>query len=69
MWLFGVGPLASEYKMVAAAAPKEAWTWWTRVKHSAYWQYFIVDAASRKVLTQCTAPNDGNRPIAMRLCQ
>ncbi len=68
MWLFGVGPLASEYKMVTATAPKGAWTWWTRVKHPAYWQYFIVDTASRKVLTPCTSPNDGERPVAIGRC-
>jgi len=69
MWLYGVGPIKSEYEMVRAAALKDAWTWWTRVKHAAYWQYFMVDTATGKSATQCTAPNDGSSPVAMRACR
>ena len=67
-WLFGVGPIDSEYEMVRTNVPKNSWTWWTRVKHAAYWQYFMVDPATGQGMTRCTAPNDGSSAIAMRSC-
>jgi hypothetical protein len=67
-WLFGVGPIDSEYEMVRTNAPKNSWTWWTRVKHAAYWQYFMVDPATGQGMTRCTAPKDGSSAIAIRSC-
>src|SRR5438445_10819861 len=58
----------SEYEMVRTNVPKNSWTWWTRVKHAAYWQYFMVDPATGQGMTRCTAPNDGSSAIAMRSC-
>jgi hypothetical protein len=68
MWAFGVRPIASEYQMVNANAPKDTWTWWTRVKHASYWHYIMTDGMTGAVRTQCTAPNDGQAPIKLLRC-
>ncbi len=68
-WSSGRAPLATEYDQVAAGTPKDGWAWWTRVKHPAYWEYFLIDAANGRPDTGfCTNPNDGTNRIALRAC-
>ncbi len=68
-WQSGRGPLATEYRTLSANAPKDGWSWWTRVKHPAYWEYFTIDAMTgRPRQSFCTNPNTGNNTIQTRPC-
>jgi hypothetical protein len=68
-WQSERAPIASEYDLVASNAPKDGWTWWTRVKHPDYWKYFLTDAKQGKPAAEfCTNPNDGTNAIQISAC-
>ncbi len=68
-WQSGRAPLATEYRALSETAPKDGWSWWTRVKHPAYWEYFLIDAMTATPRQGfCTNPNTGANTVQMRAC-